>query len=268
MFNLPKFRVLLQVLLLYLQCFSFLAVEYIDCSSGGCSGTTVNCPNTNNACVIDCQTKEACFNKTINCNDGKDCTIVGGGGRSSVRQAVINCPNDASCYFNCTTPQQNTYLETTINCGINGECLFLIDNSAGQKGFHAFKSFNATFSNYVKILKYGKSNGAHRISRVYCPNNGRSGKSMCDIECGGDIDACDYLRVYAVEGFNDVNITDAYGGSSFNDAYMYCGVNNYSASSCNIDPNNPNQCDTTEGTTEIICDTYLMPTPDPTVPPS
>ena len=252
--------------------------EFIDCTgtqsaSDPCYGNIVTC--SSGPCVANCADWSACENKTINCFDGYLCNILGSSwadGTQSVRNAKINCPNNADCILNNSrgTNSIDTFLGANIQCGINGSCYFLFGDDAQYQGsdMHMFDLFNATHSKYLKIQKTNPVSESV-VSKIYCPNNGYNGYPSCDIECKYYSTACDQMKIYAREGFSDVNIT-VYDitNTTFDNSFIFCGGDPYNYNiSCVIDPNTPNQCleSGVSSDDELTCDNYLLPTMLPTV---
>ena len=229
---------------------SALVSEYIDCTDGSCTFGDVRCVK-NNTCIIDCQSDNSCKNTTINCQNNQDChIIVSNNDANCAHSSIINCPDNANCIMN--GDERNGACENAIiNCGIHGSCYFLFNQHSNSQNidsanFHGFLSFNAINSKYIQIYKYGSGTNSTTTalySSIYCPNKSESIVS-CDIVCVGASDACDYLDIYSVNGFNGLKITIMGSESmSFIQTYLHCGVNNFS-NHCSIDRDskNPNQC--------------------------
>ena len=245
--------------------------ENIDCGfeANACRSQHISCIE-NNTCIVDCQAVNGCRESTINCMTNQDCHIATRH-KESMRDSVINCPNNADCFMD-GTPANDGYLGAEINCGINGNCYFLYnDTKMNISNFHSFLTFNATNSDYIKIEKYGNMN-LDSTSSIYCPNTNNNNNndndensdfgSNCDIFCGGWSNSCDNLNVYSDEGFTNVRITVTGSNEmTFENSYMHCdydGDGSYN-SSCAIDAQNPNQCLTFNDTESLICDNVLVP---------
>ena len=254
---------------LYLICLLFYHActgEHIDCTQGSkCTSSTVTCSETAESCIIDCRADNACKASTINCNHGQNCIIVTDDSINCVRKSIIHCPHGANCIFN-GTQGDGGFRDAEIHCGIGGSCYFVHSDSGGTH-FHWFSLFNATHSTYIKIRKSGDWTSSNLGSTVYCPNNGHGGEPSCELECDTD-KACDFLNIYAVEGFHDINITDTYWATStrhasFYQSYMHCGKSKDDTYSCNVDAENPNQCNQTGVSSDLTCSNYLTPTFEP-----
>ena len=253
----------------------YAVAEHIDCGfdDGACrSNNNLTC-SEDNTCTVSCTARNACRDATINCKDHHDCHIISTN-KSSVRATTINCPSNANCLINGTA-ENNAFLDATINCGVNGSCYFLFNETAvGVSNFHFFKKLNATTSRYAKIYKYGlrqtspNTTTSNISSSICCPVSSENNKKVnCEIFCGDFsslvffcvvffgmiffcsltcfaltlffLGSCDYLNIYAVNGFDDVTITVTGSVSmKFNESYMYCNGNEYN-SSCSI---NEDEC--------------------------
>ena len=254
---------------LVIQCSS----EYIDCASSSCEGAS-NVTCTSGPCIIDCQAEDACRETTLYCYDGADCNIITSTHASGVRLSTIYCPDNANCIFNGTA-DRNTYRESIIHCGINGACYFLI--TQGDNNYHLFSLFNATYSNYLQINKFGPVTQSV-TSNIYCPitsNNFLSSSTSitCHLNCGSDTSSCDNLAIYTSYGFNDIIITNNVTSPDFTNSVIYCFDD---STSCNINSNsnNPNKCASNETTCNILysqAPTYIptvVPTSIPSQPPT
>ena len=236
------------VLLCVLPC--LFRCETFNCTGDrACYGANITCVE-DNPCIIDCIGEDSCRIATLTCKDDQPC-YINSDGRSAVRSSTVNCPNDNDCIMDGTQVNHG-FRASVVNCGINGSCYFLYEYVTGTSNFHYF-TMNATFSRYVKIYKYGNPGSIATVeSNIYCPINNDGSGSNCDILCGGasgTTRACDDMNVFAVQGFNDVNITDIYS-NNFEDSYMWC-TEDYSIS-CAINSTDPTRCvDTTN-----ICNDY------------
>ena len=239
--------------------------EYINCTAFlSCKDDqNITCVQ-DNTCVIDCAGESSCRGSILTCKDNQLCNIISTD-KHSLRSSTINCPSNAQCIIN-GTQGNSAFRESVINCGVNGSCYFLFNQTnSGISNFHFFSIFNATHSQYVQIEKYGnKGASVDLTSSIYCPDNGHNGSPSCDIICGGAAHSCSYLNIYAIEGFNDVKITNTYSIMYFIEAFIFCGhgIDKYNIE-CSIDAANPNECETTNSTSDNTCDNYLIPTMSP-----
>ena len=229
-----------------------------DCETINCIGTeacrnsqTLTC-DEDNPCVINCLGDGSCRQSKITCKDDQPC-YINSNDRNVLRTAEINCPANADCIFNGTQDSAG-YRNAKINCGINGSCYFLFKHYVTDiLNFHFFELFNATYSRYVKIYKYGNRGSADLTSNIYCPisNDIDGGGSNCDIICGGTNGACNDMNVFAVQGFNDANITETFD-NQFTDSNVYC-TSDYSTF-CTIGTGDPIKC----ADTNHICNDYTL----------
>ena len=169
-----------------------VGAEHIDCgfNDGACRfSNNITCLQ-NSICTVSCTARNGCRDATINCKDNQDCHIISTN-RSSVRATTINCPSNANCLINGTA-ETNAFLDATINCGLNGSCYFLFNETAvGVSNFHFFKKWNATTSRHAKIYKYGlrqtspNTTTSNISSSIYCPVASENNKNVtCEIFCG------------------------------------------------------------------------------------
>ena len=227
--------------------------ETIDCiGDEACRGFQNLTCTQNNPCVINCLGGDSsCRFSKITCKDDQPC-YINSEDKHSLRAAEINCPANADCILNGTQDNQG-YRDAIINCGVDGSCYFLFDHYVTDVfNFHFFELFNATYSKYVKIYKYGNRGSVDLASNITCPiSNDGDGGSNCDIICGATNRACNDMNIFAVEGFNDVNITETLD-NQFSDSYVYC-KSDYS-SSCSIGTGDPIKC----ADTNHICNDFSL----------
>ena len=223
--------------------------ETVNCTGVySCFRTNVTCVE-DNPCIIDCLGGASCLFATLTCKDNQPC-YINSDGISAVQLSTVNCPDNNDCIMN-GTQANNGFRDSLVNCGINGSCYFLFEYVSGVTNFHFF-NMNATHSRYVKMYKFGNPGAAVVISNISCPINNNGGGSSCDIICGGGTRGCDNMYIYAVEGFNDVNITETLD-NDFGNSYMWC-TDDYDIG-CAINSTDPTQCVNTNN----ICNNYVSP---------
>merc|ERR1712113_543125 len=106
--------------------------------------------------------------------------------------------------------------------------------------------------------------------QIYCPHNGRNNGNIkpCQIFCNGD-DLMRRPKIYAVEGFNDVNITSQFYIDPWciRGATIHCAEN--FNKSCPITNVFPFQCqDYIHQIEDVTCEQYTISTEIPTSQPT
>lgn len=277
----PDFIVSLLVSFLYLQLrFTLVTAETVLCNgaTGACQNQNVSCLVSGN-CYFNCGIDDGCNNAGLQCLDGYSCEIYSGlNDPRSVRDSAIHCPTNSNCTLS-GAGGNGAYRNAEIWCGDNGNCAFTFDGHTGVNAMQ-FKFFNAINSSYLYIKRNGtlQYSPSLRRSRVFCPRNKNdvSSQENCQIDCyrgrdgvgSGNDTSCRELKVFAVNGFNDVFIYDETDNVNITlacgkDFEYQCHVLSPNVTQC-AGYGGAHECDYSEPTTQPT----NMPTAIPTIQPT
>ena len=256
--------------------FNQVSCSTFSCSS--CADQQLVC-NESESCSLDCTATNSCQNVTITCADNQDCTIsctVEDGcnsmtiygenaayldivalGKRSLKYSTIICPesSNSNCLIRCGEVScTQMYVEAI---GTNMVNLSTVTTSGWA---FASTTINCTRAGFLHIL--AKGYGALENTKIYCPNNGAYVLNGKEPSCIIDSTLSQWwsgekAKIYAVEGFNDVEL---YGIGFYHEGndILYCMLN-YSKS-CDIDGTSSSNihCDSNSDD-GMFCQDYLLP---------
>eukprot|EP01084_Bolivina_argentea_P205916 351673_1 len=186
---------LLSFLIVYHFIDSITANTHNCINPNPCNNTVINC-SPNEDCLIECHDTNSCANSIINCP-----TING--------KCEIECTNTASCK------------QTIINSYINNEVHINCDAS-----YSCFATtFNTQTASLLNIEGCQQDQSCLDLS-IYCPSH--SDDINCVIEGNDNLGSSpqsDGIQIYAINGWNDIEIN--YNGSFSTQprGKMYCNKN-------------------------------------------
>eukprot|EP01084_Bolivina_argentea_P027521 51155_1 len=234
----------------------------IECNGdGACYGSTITgCPQNGN-CTLQCIGYDACSVTEINTIQNVICD----GSRSCMRSDITLEHGDLNVI---TNGGEYALANTLIECSSNGICNITCADSFGCYGI----TINATSSSELNVHILSESN-TMKECEIYCPNDHIYGNTKnCNIFIDGNTEYLDLWgnsRIYAVEGFNDINIhcSDYCIPADSDKLTIYCTEDyshNCSVGSFDNETINEWGCIYTES----ICNDYLIPTTYPTKAPT
>eukprot|EP01084_Bolivina_argentea_P073799 133906_1 len=228
--------------------FTFAKTQNIDCIGRfACQDMIINCNTTHEVdCIVNCAGggQDACQSATINGGAGN--LLINGDGVSSMEGIDINCPVNRYCNITCS--------------GWNGCVGATIRGKTGTK---------------LNIDASG--DGVLSAANITCPidviRGGYDGKTnQCNIVVHDGDRMMNYLQIYAVESFHDVNIVcDNILFGCFEDQpairpKIHCTENFGSDCEFSFDINGTNwKC---INPPDSICNGYLLKTPTPSANPT
>eukprot|EP01084_Bolivina_argentea_P073800 133907_1 len=243
----PRYSINIYLLALF---FTIAETQNFDCFGDySCENKIINCNTTHEVdCVVNCGNEtepiSACYRATINGGAGN--LLINGTGDSCMSAIVINCPVNRYC---------------NITCYGGDGCYFA--NILAKSG----TKLNIDASGY-KVLK---------DASITCPpdavRGGYDGKTnQCNIVVHDGDRMMNYLQIYAVESFHDVNIVcDNILFGCFEDQpairpKIHCTENFGSDCEFSFDINGTNwKC---INPPDSICNGYLLKTPTPSANPT
>eukprot|EP01083_Nonionella_stella_P161116 527344_1 len=223
----------------------------VDCSfpAGDCRYGEIYCPTGDYPCVVS-------LRGGWNFRDGQ---IYGGGGPllldmdSAASQAYLYCPTNAECNITCVSPaclSSGTFIDARPSSVLN----FFIETSE-------------------------QMTSSSSTSEIYCPADVIGGSQNCNIYVSNPQGFVTLTEVefWAVEGIHDLNFIcdheNATNCTYFNasDAPIVKCLEDYSTScTLGLYPVNatPSAVDWRCTDNTSICNTYMLPTPDPSADPT
>eukprot|EP01084_Bolivina_argentea_P001571 2900_1 len=184
--------------------------------------------------IFDCGGTDDCYQNTIQCEANKDCTVTCGHKDYACDGTQIYCPERANCMVDCTASYYRV-------------CRFLDVFGRGSDSLTLNCATNA--ANFPCLT-----------STVYCPYNGKGGAAPCTFT--GYIQADSTFNIYAVEGFNDVDLTQVNIDNTWWRIMMYCG------SRAAFDENYSKSCSLSTSKSCPECSNIIEETAPPTTDPT
>eukprot|EP01084_Bolivina_argentea_P214948 364876_1 len=190
---------------------------------------------------------------SYSCSPSEQCTIV---------SQSITC-DTGECNIECNGYQQCRYFD--IHCSTGTTCNIICTGHESCRDVDIFATNAHALS--VTVPSSTASDYALEWSTILCPNNGPGGNIACSItsnDNNGDYQFADMV-IKAVEGFNDVTLYCSSSNCNVASTKLQCTVD-YSYS-CTVVGNTQNldQCAMLQPT---YCETYLLPTSQPTNTPT
>eukprot|EP01083_Nonionella_stella_P146949 462860_1 len=197
--------------------------------------TTVSSqPSILTGSTFDCTNTIPCANHTISCDPNKDCHIICHDTISCLHAHII-CPMDANCI---------------IDCG-------LVNTSQSFNHWHCHHAYiNATASTSLSLY-CSDAHGCDSAS-VYCPIRVPQHVTRLHSQCVIALSFSTVFNVYAVQGFNDVQLVSSPYTTLNGHINMHC-TPSYGVS-CNISSISLFECDYCTTTT---FEPTISPTPSP-----
>eukprot|EP01083_Nonionella_stella_P061985 161290_1 len=292
------------------QCryFDITCLDYQNChvQCGGedttyaanyaCASARIYCPLNSGNCSVDCDSNSAC----------QGVHIYGGGGdlvvrahtlRNAFEYATIDCPNHHSCSYTSYSKNDRSitingnhasilnfeqhsgtnplHSQSPINCPYQAECNILCGNDADGSQHTCYYNINAQNASILNMEVLPSTTKTSGLNNVRCPIDGiRGNTNTCNI-FGYNPNSkrlLEDVRIYAVEGLNDVNLTCIGPCFTQTNPRIYCkeGFDDWcTITSISDDHFNNWQC---VEDNHADCENYLyptdVPTPDPTVAPT
>eukprot|EP01084_Bolivina_argentea_P054012 99069_1 len=265
---------------------------YIECiDPQSCQNTIITCPTTGK-CDIKCQGNESCNNATIiatqsigdfnllcssdpfeyngNCknitvygsetttNSPYDFTITCDQNEQSCAYSTIHCPKHSNCNIHCHNTESCKNI--TINAPINNDLYIHCNGSSSCYD----STINAQYSSLLNITGCIKHDSCLYLS-MHCPPHSNRHKN-CYIEGNNNLNG---IEIYAINGWNDIQITHIGNNSMQHFGTMYC--TNDMSIQCDISNNNwlcnnsndyCNNIITTTKYTQLIVNTPSNPSQD------
>eukprot|EP01084_Bolivina_argentea_P286653 491769_1 len=227
--------------------------DIICTGSFGCAQTSIECSLFGN-CNIECDSSHACYEANINCASSDNQCNIGCLSHYSCKGTTIQTSNSGD--FQVTCPATEACRDMKLICPQNNKCTMECNAYYGCYN----SSVDARYSSELHITGCIGTSSCADVS-IWAPPN-LNGNKTCYLEGDDDLNK---LTIYAVNGWNDIDLSN-YIGTNYarGSGVMYC--NSDYSDSCYISDLSWNCINTSS-----ICITInnqTVPTSNPTVYPT